>query len=217
MKTWSRTMVIGVSVIVGAALAAPAWAGTPTDVVKQYTEQVVKVLEDPALKGDDKRAERRATVRKIAVEVFDVNETARRALGRHWAARTPAEREEFVQLFTDLLDRTYVTRIDQYGGEKIRFVGETIDGDNALVKTKIITKQGTEIPVDGRLLRRNDKWLIYDISIEGVSLVANYRAQFDKIITKSSYADLVRQLKDKSGDLSNGGTPEPGRPRRGSS
>ena len=206
-------MVIGVSVIVGAALAASAWAGAPTDVVKQYTEQVVKVLEDPALKGDDKRAERRATVRKIAVEVFDVNETARRALGRHWAARTPAEREEFVQLFTDLLDRTYVTRIDQYGGEKIRFVGETIDGDNALVKTKIITKQGTEIPVDGRLLRRNDKWLIYDISIEGVSLVANYRAQFDKIITKSSYADLVRQLKDKSGDLSNGTTA----PKRGSS
>ena len=122
-----------------------------------------------------------------------------------------------MQLFTDLLDRTYVTRIDQYGGEKIRFVGETVDGDNALVKTKIITKQGTEIPVDGRLLRRNDRWLIYDISIEGVSLVANYRAQFDKIITKSSYAELVRQLKDKSGDLSNGGSPEPGRPRRGSS
>ena len=83
-------MVIAVSVLVIAALAAPGWAGAPTDVVKQYTEQVVKVLEDPALKGDDKRAERRATVRKIAVEVFDVNETARRALGRHWAARTPA-------------------------------------------------------------------------------------------------------------------------------
>jgi len=214
MKTWSRTMVIGVSVLVAAALAAPAWAGPPTEVVKQYTEQVVKVLEDPALKGDDKRAERRATVRKIAIEVFDVNETARRALGRHWAARTPAEREEFVQLFTDLLDRTYVTRIDQYGGEKVKFVGETVDGDNALVKTKIVTKQGTEIPVDGRLLRRNDKWLIYDISIEGVSLVANYRAQFDKIITKSSYAELVRQLKDKSGDLSNGGASTP---KRGSS
>ena len=214
MKTWSRTMVIGVCLLVGAGFGAPAWAGPPTEVVKQYTEQIVKVLEDPALKGEDKRGERRSTVRKIAVEVFDVNETARRALGRHWAARTPAEREEFVQLFTDLLDRTYVTRIDQYGGEKIKFVGETIDGDNALVKTKIITKQGTEIPVDGRLLRRNDKWLIYDISIEGVSLVANYRAQFDKIITKSSYAELVRQLKDKSGDLSNGSTPAP---KRGSS
>ncbi|HEY3066759.1 MAG TPA: ABC transporter substrate-binding protein [Methylomirabilota bacterium] len=213
MKTWSRTTAIGVSVLASVILAAPAWAGAPTDVVKQYTEQVVKVLEDPALKGDDKRGERRATVRKIAVEVFDVNETARRALGRHWAARTPAEREEFVQLFTDLLDRTYVTRIDQYGGEKIKFVGETVDGDNALVKTKLVTKQGTEIPVDGRLLRRNDKWLIYDISIEGVSLVANYRAQFDKIITKSSYAELVRQLKDKSGDLSNGTTA----PKRGSS
>jgi len=215
MKMTSRTMVIAVSVLVSAALATRAWAGAPTEVVKQYTEQVVKVLEDPALKGDDKRAERRATVRKIAVEVFDVNETARRALGRHWAARSPAEREEFVQLFTDLLDRTYVSRIDQYGGEKVRFVGETIDGDTALVKTKIVTKQGTEIPVDGRLLHRNDKWLIYDIIIEGVSLVANYRAQFDKIITKSSYAELVRQLKDKSGDLSNGGTAPP--PRRGSS
>lgn len=174
--------------------ATPAWAGSsPTDQLREYTDQVLKVLEDPALRALD----RRSAVRKIAQEVFDLNETAKRALARHWQARTPAEREEFTHLFADLLERTYISRIDQYGGERVRYLSETIDGDRAVVRARVLTKKGSEVPVESRLLHRGDRWLIYDVLIENVSLIANYRAQFDRIIRTSSYEELVRRLKTK--------------------
>lgn len=172
--------------------AAPASAG-PTDQLREYTEQVIKVLDDPALARQD----RRAAVRKIAHEAFDVTETAKRVLARHWQARTPAEREEFTQLFADLMESTYIARIDEYGSEKIRYTGEKVDGDTAIVQTRVLTKKGTEAPVDARMIRRGDKWYIYDVMIEGVSLVGNYRTQFDRIIRSSSYAELVKRLRDR--------------------
>jgi phospholipid transport system substrate-binding protein len=212
------TIRVWATVLVATALlmAPAAWAGAPTEVVKQYTERVIQVLEDPSLKGDDKRLERRAAVRRVATEAFDVEETARRALGRHWQARTPAERAEFVQAFTDLLERAYVSRIDEYGGERVKYEAEKIDGNNATVRAKIVTRQGQEVPVDARMLKRGDRWMMYDVSIEGVSLVANYRGQFDRIITKSSFGELMRILKDKNSELpGNAGTAP--RPRRGGS
>ena len=113
---------LGVRILSGSALVlvllSPAVAGPPTDTLREYTEAVQKVLDDPALKADDRRHERRAAVRKLAIEAFDVQETARRALGPHWQPRTPAEREEFVQLFADLLEHTYIAKIDLYGGER---------------------------------------------------------------------------------------------------
>jgi phospholipid transport system substrate-binding protein len=174
------------------AVAVPAWAGAPTDQVRQYTDQVQKILDDPALRSADKRA----AVRKVAVEIFDVNETARRALGRHWQARTPGEREEFVQLFADLLERTYISKIDLYGGQRLRYTSEAIDGEFATVRARVVTLRGTEIPVEARMLKRGDHWLIYDIAIENVSLISNYRTQFDRIIRTASFEELVRKLRD---------------------
>lgn len=168
-------------------------AGEPTDHLREYTEHVVRVLEDPALLQED----RRAAVRRIAHEAFDVQETARRALGRHWQARTPAERAEFVQLFAELMEATYISRIDLYGGERLRFVDEKVDGDHAVVRARIVTRGGVEVPVESRMLRRGDRWLIYDVVIEGVSLIANYRAQFDRIIRASSFAELVKRLRER--------------------
>ena len=179
-------------------LGAPrAWAGAPSDQLKTQIDRAVKVLDDLAGKKDTKVQERRAAVRKIANEIFDFGETAKRSLARHWTPRTPAEREEFVRLFADLLERSYISRIELYGGEKIAYVGETIDGDQAVVRTRLVTKQGTEIPVEYRLHLRDGKWLVYDVVIEGVSLIANYRAQFNKIITTSSYEELVKRMKTK--------------------
>ena len=174
------------------AVVGPAWAGPPTDQVRQYTDQVQKILDDPVLKQGDKRA----AVRKVAVEVFDVNETARRALGLHWQSRTPAEREEFVQLFADLLERTYISKIDLYGGERLQYTSETVDRDFAVVRAKILTNRGTEVSVEARMLKRGAQWYIYDIIIENVSLIANYRTQFDRIIRTSSFPELVRKLKE---------------------
>ena len=179
------------AVLAALVVTAPAWAGPPTDQVRQYTDQVQKILEDPALRSADKRA----AVRKVAVEIFDVNETARRALGIHWQGRNAVERDEFVQLFADLLERTYISKIDLYGGERLRYTSEAIDGEFAIVRAKVVTARGTEVPVEARMLKRDNHWLIYDITIENVSLIGNYRTQFDRIIRTASFQELVRRLK----------------------
>jgi phospholipid transport system substrate-binding protein len=190
-----------VGILFGAVLllttVGSAGAGPPTDALREYTEAVQKVLDDPALKGEDRRHERRAAVRKAAAEAFDVQETARRALGTHWQQRTPAEREEFVRLFADLLEQTYIAKIDLYGGERLRFTDERIDGDIAVVRARVVTRQGAEVPVEGRMHRRSERWLIYDVVIENVSLIANYRSQFDRIIRTSSFNDLIKRLRNR--------------------
>ncbi|MBI2154417.1 MAG: ABC transporter substrate-binding protein [Candidatus Rokubacteria bacterium] len=175
----------------GLCLAAQVWAGAPTDQARRYTDQVLKVLGDPALK----EAERRTAVRKVAEQMFDMSETAKRALGRHWQSRTPSEREEFTRLFADLLENTYLSKIGLYSGERVSYVGESIDGDFAIVRAKILRRQGAEVPVEARMLRRGDRWYIYDLSVEGISLINNYRSQFNAIIQKSSYEQLVQRLR----------------------
>jgi len=199
MSTSTRTVIaLAAGAMLSLLVGAPAWAG-PTDQLREYTDQVIKILDDPALA----RGDRRAAVRKIAHEAFDVTETARRVLARHWQARTPAERDEFTQLFADLLERTYIARLDEYGGERIRYVGESIDGELATVRARIVTRAGTEVPVESRMVRRGERWLIYDVLIENVSLVANYRSQFDRIVRSSSYEELVRRLKQKRDEFLN--------------
>jgi phospholipid transport system substrate-binding protein len=195
-------MLTTIAVALGLLAGSPAWAG-PTDQLREYTDQVVKVLDDPAMARQD----RRAAVRKIAHEAFDISETAQRVLARHWQARTPAEREEFTQLFADLLERTYIARMDEYGGERIRYLSESIDGTFASVKARIMTRTGTEVSVESRMNLRGDRWLIYDILIENVSLVANYRSQFDRIIRSGSYEELVRRLKTKREEFLNESAP----------
>ncbi|MBI4638053.1 MAG: ABC transporter substrate-binding protein [Candidatus Rokubacteria bacterium] len=197
MGSRSRCGVLAVTFLLALFVGREAWAGPPTDQLKSQIDRVLKVVEDPELKKDSRGKERRAAVRKIANDIFDFAETAKRSLGRHWVSRTPAEREEFVRLFTDLLERSYVSRIEVYGGEHISYVSESIDGDQATVRTKIVTKQETEVPIEYRLLRRSERWLVYDVVIEGVSLVSNYRTQFNKIVQTASYQELVKKMKTK--------------------
>jgi phospholipid transport system substrate-binding protein len=181
--------------------AGPAWAGPATDQLKEAIDRVVKTLEDPALKGAGKTADRRQAVRKVATDIFDFPEMAKRSLARHWQTLSEQDRKEFVALFTDLLERSYIARIESYGGERIAYSNERVEGDVATVSTKIVTKNGTEVPVDYRMLKRGDRWLVYDVNIEGVSLINNYRTQFNKIIQTSSYADLVNRMRTKQGEL----------------
>jgi len=177
--------------------AQGGWAATAQEQLKGAIDRVVTTLESPALKGDGKAAERRRAVRKIANEIFDFGEIARRSLGRYWQPLSEAQRSEFVGLFGDLLERSYISKIELYGGEKIIYNGERVDGDLATVSTKIITKNGTEVPVDYRLFRRGENWMVYDVNIEGISLVSNYRTQFNKIIQTSGYNALVDRMKSK--------------------
>jgi phospholipid transport system substrate-binding protein len=177
-------------------------AGVPTDQLKGAIDRVVKTLEDPAYKGEGKALERRHAIRKIADDIFDFHEISRRALARHWQGLSEKQREEFVALFADLLERAYISKIELYGGEKIQYTNERVDGDVATVATKIIAKSGTDVPVDYRMLKRGGgHWLVYDVNIEGVSLVSNYRTQFNKIIQTSSYDELVQKLRTKQDEL----------------
>lgn len=201
MKTWILVPAV-LLVAVTAALAGP-----PTDQVRRYTEIVQRILDDTAMPVADKRE----AVRKVAEEVFDMTETAKRALGRHWQGRTPAQQEEFVQVFAELLERTYISKIDLYGGEQLQFSGEAVDGNFATVRGKIITKQRSEIPVEARLHQRDGRWLVYDIVIESVSLVGNYRSQFDRIIRTASFEELLKRLKSRRDEFLPAKEPRPAR------
>lgn len=183
------------------SVAPKSWAGPAQDQLKGAIDRVVSTLESPALKGDNKVAERRAAVRKIADEIFDFGEIARRALGRYWQPLTEPQRTEFVGLFADLLERSYISKIELYGGEKIIYSGDRVEGDLATVSTKIITKNGTEVPVDYRLFKKGDRWMVYDVNIEGISLVSNYRTQFNKIIQTNGYNTLVERMKVKQNEF----------------
>jgi phospholipid transport system substrate-binding protein len=178
--------------------ARPAEAGTPTEQLKQHVDEVIRVLDEPSIR--DRPLQRHAAVRKIAENIFDYPDTARRALGPHWSARTPEEQREFVAIFADLLDRAYLSRIDLYQGEKVRYTNEVVDGDLAAVTTVLVTPKGTIIPVEYRMHRANGRWLVYDVVIEGVSLVANYRTQFNRVVRTESYGALVQKMRDRQAE-----------------
>jgi phospholipid transport system substrate-binding protein len=204
---------VGLLAILLTAVPRPAVAGEPTDQVRTSVEQVLQTLRDPALKAPDRSAERRTRIRRIVQDRFDFGEMARRSLATHWAERTPQEQRDFTALFSDLLERSYIDKIEAYTDERILYVGERMDGDFAEVQTKVEGHKNLDVPIDYRLLRRDGKWWVYDVVIEGVSLIANYRTQFNKIIRSSSYAELVKRMQTKregevAGDL---GAPTPRR------
>ncbi len=176
-----------------------AIGGDATAFIKQSTDATLRVLEDPRLQGPEKRSERKERLREISNEVFDWQEIARRALATHWRERTPQQQQEFVQLFKDLVQRSYTNRLEDAVQQKqdIRYLDEQGDDSRAVVKVKVVTKRNQEVPFEYRLHKSNGAWKIYDVAIEGVSLINNYRSQFNRIITSSSYEELVQKMKTK--------------------
>jgi phospholipid transport system substrate-binding protein len=178
-------------------VSAPCLAGEPTEKIRQTTDKILSIGTNPSLKGPSNAEERKKLIRRAVDERFDWEEMARRSLAMHWAKRTAEERKEFVRLFSDLLERTYMRKVEDYSGEKVLYEGETNDEDYAKVNVKIVTRKNQDIPVEYRLKKEGNDWLIYDVSIEGVSLVNNYRTQFNSIILQSSYENLVKRLRNK--------------------
>ncbi len=178
--------------------AGAAVAGEPTDQMKQTIDKVISILTDPRLKDPGRAEERGKLIRLAADERFDWEEMAKRSLARHWRKLTEEEKKEFVPIYADLLERTYMKRIENYSGEKVSYKGEGVEGTYSKVRVCVFTSQGVEIPVEYRLIKKGADWLIYDVSIEGVSLVNNYREQFNSIILRSSYEGLVAELKNKA-------------------
>ena len=132
-----------------------------------------KILRDPELEGDTKLDQRRAAIITIATEIFDFGEMAKRSLGQYWVQRTVAERAEFVRLFTAAVQHSYISKVDQRGAGKMTVRGEQVDGGYALVRTTLPLGSGHEMPIDYRLHSTDDRWQVYDVSVDGVSLVAN--------------------------------------------
>ena len=179
-------------------VARSAAAGVPTEQIKTTVEKALVVLKDPQLKTPAKMSERRDQLRQILFARFDFTEMARRALGANWRRRTPQEQEEFVRLFTEVLERAYAGIIESYSDEKIFYTNERIDGSFADVGSKIVTSKGEEYSINYKAHLVSNEWKVYDVVAENISLVNNYRSQFTRVIAHESYDELVRRLKNKA-------------------
>jgi phospholipid transport system substrate-binding protein len=177
--------------------AAGAVAGPATDQLKSEIARVIATIENPALQAESRTSERRQAIRIITNGLFDWTEMARQALGRHWDERTATEQSEFVTLFRDLLERAYIGKIERYGAESVAYIGESMDGDEAAVRTRVTLRPGQDVMVDYRMARRDARWMIHDVVIEGVSLVANYRTQFEGVIRTSSFDNLLKKIRTR--------------------
>jgi len=195
MTTWIG-IAISVAWLVVAETAVASPAVGPREAVEAAVGRAQGIVKNGQADGAPV-ADRSGEIRRIVREMFDFDEISRRALSRHWQALLPKERVEFVTLFRDLLERSYMAQIEACGDEKITFVGESIDGDSATVRSKVATRQGTEIPLDYRLHVRDGRWRIYDVVVRGISVVASYRTQFDRVVRTESYSALRDRLQNK--------------------
>lgn len=174
-----------------------ARAGAATEAMKGTIEEVLRILADKDLKQPAKANERRQLLEKVVGERFDYQEMSRRSLGAPWGNMSDKEKQEFVSLFQTLLVNTYADKVEAYSGEGVQYVNERTEKEYAEVRTKVLTGK-TEIPLDYRLLNKGSAWRVYDVVVDGVSLVNNYRGQFSKILRNGSYAELIEQLRKKS-------------------
>ena len=175
-----------------------AAAGVPGDQVRQTADKFLAILKDPELKGESKKSERRDKLKEVLYQRFDFTEMAKRSLGSEWRRRSPEEQKEFVKLFTDLLERAYLDKIESYNGENFQYLKEREDDNNyAQVDTKIVDNKGQEFSVNYQLYNMKGDWKVYDVVIENVSLVNNYRSQFNRVLATSSFEELVNRMKGK--------------------
>ncbi len=172
-------------------------AVTPTAELKGSIDAVLDILKDPAFKGPARAKERRDAIMNIVDRRFDFTEMSRLALGRFWRERTEAEKKEFVALFPKILEAAYVMKIENYNGETVEYPSELMFGDKALVRTKIKTRSGRQVSVDYRVMLEERGWMVYDVVIEGVSLISNYRSQFNDLLTREPYPQFEKELREK--------------------
>ena len=199
MNRYARTAGAALFILLSLLLSGVAAAGEPLELLKAATESVFTLLKDPQLKTAARRKERVERLKDIINPIFDYEEVARRTLASHWRGRTAAEQAEFTALFRAFLEKIYSDRIDLYDGERVNFVKETVDRDFAEVESKLVNRENEESQVIYRLQRKNGQWKVYDAVVENISIVNNYRSQFQRVIAKSSYEELKRLLRQKAG------------------
>ena len=196
-RAWVCGLVVGSAVLLTGVATDPAYAGEATDAMRATIDEVLRILAEKELKQPAKANERRQLLEKVVGERFDYQEMSRRSLGASWNNLSDKDKQEFVSLFQTLLVNTYADKIESYTGDGVQYINERNEKEYAEVRTKVLTGK-TEIPLDYRLIRKASEWRVYDVVVDGVSLVNNYRGQFSKILRNGSYADLVDQLRKKS-------------------
>lgn len=179
--------------------SAHALAG-PIEELKPKLDALIGILLDPALKGDEKKVERRARIMEHVSSGFDFREMSQRVIGKEWRELTPEKQDHFQQLFTKLLENAYIGKFESYSGQEIQFLGERLKDDRAIVSTQI-ENNGQLIPIDYVMVKKEAKWMVYDINIEGVSLVRNYMEQFKSILRRDKFDGLVKLLEEKNSNL----------------
>ncbi|MBL8075869.1 MAG: ABC transporter substrate-binding protein [Nitrospira sp.] len=182
------------------AMPVPSDAGAPTTAMKATIDEVLRIVRDKELKQPAKADARRHMLETVVAARFDYAEMSRRALGAPWNQLTDQQKQEFVDLFRTLLTNSYADKIETYSGEGVEYLNERTEKEYAEVRTKVLSGK-TEIPLDYRLINKGEEWRVYDVVVDNVSLVNNYRGQFTKILRASSYTDLVDQLRKKSDKL----------------
>lgn len=193
----ARVAALLVSLTFFLPVSSSAASGDAKKELKTTVDKVLEVLRDKELKKPENNQKRRKQIRQVIQEKFNFEEMSKRSLAQHWAQRSQKEKEEFIPLFKDLLERSYIKKIEAYSDEQIVYSDEKSDGEYSVVKTKIITAKNIEIPIDYRLLKGEAQWSVYDVVIEGVSLINNYRTQFNKIIRSQSFDALLKRMKNK--------------------
>lgn len=181
------------------AISSASFAGEPTEQIKQTTDRILSIVVDPAMSRPEMEEERRSRIREAVSARFNWEEMSQRALARHWSKRTDGEKKEFIRLFGRLLERTYLEKVEGYSGEKVLYGDEVTDEKYpglAIVNVTIVTHKDTQIPVSYKVQKSEKGWLVYDIVIEGVSLVNNYRKQFAQM----EYPEIIQKLREKVGE-----------------
>ena len=198
MTNGNRALLLGVMIVALLSGAMPARAGTtPTEEVQETIGRIVGVLQDPMVADGAAIAKRKAVFREVLAARFDFKEMAKRSLGNHWQS-VAARQQEFVSVFTNFVERVYVGRIDSLKDTKITFVRERIEGGVAQVDTQIVPAKGDDFPMNYRLHLVGGKWKIYDMIVENISLVQNYRSQFDRILASATFDELLKKLQEKT-------------------
>lgn len=191
-------LAIAAAAVLHSALPNRAVAGVPTEQVRQTADKVLQLLQDPRFKANGNISQRREQLRQILGARFDFAEMAKRSLGSNWQKGSSAEQQQFIRLFTDHLEKSYIAQIESYAGEKIIYGREAVEQDQAEVETKIVTNKSEQVSVNYKLKADGGDWKVYDVVIENVSLVNNFRTQFSRILAKGSFAELISQLEAKS-------------------
>lgn len=196
LKTRSFVSIFAVLMVVCSGYATHA--GEPIEAIRGAVNQGVEILKNAKLDGQKQKNQVIDRLRQIVYPLFDFNEMAMRSLGANWRRLNPQQRKEFVSTFTALLEKTYADQIDLYNGQQVVYSGESIDGDYAQVDSRIIDKNGQTYSVVYRLHRVDAKWRIYDVVAENISLVNNYRSQFNRVIARSSFEELLKTMKQQA-------------------